>query len=237
MLVADDDPVSLRFLEIALGELGCSVRAVADGNAALAAAAAAEFDLMVLDRRMPGLGGAELLRVLRGRGIATPAIATSADLDEVARAELAAAGFATALPKPLRVDDLARSIGAFSRPDEIAGVESTTTLVGAGLLDDARGLAAVGGDRATLLALRALLANDLAALAARSERLDADLSEDLHRLRAACCYCGATALERAAHAIESTIRGGGLPQASDWSDFIACCDGTRIAIAQEAASV
>ena len=246
VLVADDDPVSLRFLELALIELGCEVCAVGDGDHALrtATAPAARFDLMVLDRRMPGLGGAALLRAMRAGGVATSALATSAELDEAARAELAAAGYAAALAKPLRVDDLARHIASLARQEGPSiPVQSAAIVQGISgeravppVLDDAAALCAIGGDRATLNALRALLADDLAALVMRSARYDANLPEDLHRLRAACRYCGASALERSAVAIETIIRDRSAPPQDAWDDFIACCKSTRHALTQDASS-
>src|SRR5262245_41159553 len=93
ILVADDDTVSQGFLAPALGEFGCAVTAVASGDATLDACAAAPFDLLLLDRRMPDCGGAALLLALRQRGIQTRAIATSAELTAATRLELQAAGY------------------------------------------------------------------------------------------------------------------------------------------------
>jgi len=246
VLVADDDPVSLRFLELALAELGCEVCAVTDGDGALRAAMAADarFDLMILDRLMPGRGGAALLLALRARGVAMPAIATSADLDEATRSELAAAGYTVALAKPLRVEDLAPHVARLARRTNRSVREqaaAVTQPVGgeravAPLLDDATALAAIGGDAATLKALRSLLADDLAALLSRTSRLEANLAEVLHRLRAACRYCGASALERSALAIETATRDGGAPPQDAWAAFVACCERTRDALAQDASS-
>lgn len=240
VLVADDDPVSLRFLELALVELGCSVHAVADGAAAIAAAVDARFDLLILDRRMPGLGGAALLSALRARGVVTAAIATSAELDAATRAELAAAGYAAALAKPLRLEELARQIAPFARHEDRSDRVRSAATAQAGdsgradppLLDDAVALAAIGGDVATLKALRILLADDLRTLLSRTSRLDASLVEDLHRLRAACRYCGATALEQAALAIDSELRDRATWPRDAWEDFIACCENTCDALAQ-----
>ncbi len=74
ILVADDEP-SIRFvLREALEGAGHEVVEAADGNAAREALAAQVFDLALLDIRMPGPSGLELLDSLRGRGAEAPPI-------------------------------------------------------------------------------------------------------------------------------------------------------------------
>lgn len=236
VLVADDDPVSLRFLEGALRELDCEVTAVDSGIATLAATREKAFDLMLLDRRMPGSGGVELLAALRRDGIATAAIATSADIDNAIRDELLAAGYAAALAKPIRVDVLARAMSmhaAHVPPSRPHATETTSDSAETALLDDASGLGAVGGDAATLRALRLLLAGDLEALLASGMPTAApDLAGALHRLRAACRYCGAMRLESAAVDLETKARAGRPVDAQDIAAFLDCCALTKRAIGQ-----
>jgi two-component system nitrogen regulation response regulator GlnG len=74
ILVADDEP-SIRFvLREALESAGHEVVEAADGNAARDALAAQVFDLALLDIRMPGPSGLELLDSLRARGAEAPPI-------------------------------------------------------------------------------------------------------------------------------------------------------------------
>src|SRR5258706_10964906 len=79
VLIADDDPVSLRFLQTALEGLGFEAVVAADGAQSIAALESITADLLLLDLQMPDIGGASLLRVLRERHVQAPAIATSAD--------------------------------------------------------------------------------------------------------------------------------------------------------------
>lgn len=65
VLIADDNEPMRALLTAALSKHGYSVQAFGDGEAAIAAAVTGEFDLMLLDLLMPGLGGMELLRRLR----------------------------------------------------------------------------------------------------------------------------------------------------------------------------
>ncbi len=65
ILVVDDEAVVRDLLERVLGGAGHEVEVVADGESALRKLAAAPFDLVVVDKNLPGLGGLELLRKAR----------------------------------------------------------------------------------------------------------------------------------------------------------------------------
>jgi two-component system, cell cycle response regulator CpdR len=66
ILIAEDDPTVIAFIERALRHAGHDVVSVADGLAALAALEHGRFDLLLTDIVMPGLDGIALaLRVTR----------------------------------------------------------------------------------------------------------------------------------------------------------------------------
>ena len=65
ILIVDDTPDNLRLLSQMLAERGYKVRAVLDGEHALAAARAVPPDLVLLDIRMPGMDGYEVCRRLK----------------------------------------------------------------------------------------------------------------------------------------------------------------------------
>lgn len=67
VLVADDDPDIRELVTFKLEQAGYRVHAVADGEAALAAAVALSPNLLLLDVMMPGLNGYEVCRRLRSR--------------------------------------------------------------------------------------------------------------------------------------------------------------------------
>jgi len=209
VLIADDDAISLRFLESALRQLNCEAFGVASLIDALAAAASTKFDLLLLDRNMPGGGGVDLLAAMRKRGVAAPAIAASAEMTKSTRARLHAAGFAACIEKPMTL----AALGEVLRP-----------WLHAPILDDAGGLAAIGGDPQALRALRAMLADELSklrdALAADAIAEDA-LLDRLHRLRASCGFCGAPKLAAAAISLEKALRANASGTA-DRRDFVAC---------------
>ena len=65
VLIVDDDPAILRLLEVNFRMEGFDVDAAAHGEDALAAAAAATPDVVILDLMLPGMDGREILSQLR----------------------------------------------------------------------------------------------------------------------------------------------------------------------------
>jgi two-component system nitrate/nitrite response regulator NarP len=83
LLLADDHPIILSGLESLLRDTEFAiVGAVADGAAALAAARADPPDILLLDVRMPTLGGVEVLRLLNAEGSTVPTVLLTASLDD-----------------------------------------------------------------------------------------------------------------------------------------------------------
>ncbi|HNW45324.1 MAG TPA: response regulator [Elusimicrobiales bacterium] len=65
ILVVDDTPESVKLMENTFSEAGYNVRTATDGELALASAASAPPELVLLDIRMPGLDGFEVCRRLK----------------------------------------------------------------------------------------------------------------------------------------------------------------------------
>jgi CheY-like chemotaxis protein len=235
VLIADDDPVSLGFLQIAAESLGCAALTAANGAQTLQLADARTVDLLLLDLNMPDIGGPVLLRALRARGVYAPAIATSADLDTAVVA-LRAAGFAATLEKPASLETIAGLLRQYlvldgrvrpSSPDD----GSPAVLP---ILDDRSALAAIGGDHDAMRALRSLFAQELEALERDLQSAMPDspaLSERLHRLRASSGFCGAAALAAAALRLQQAL-GRDLASAA-MTDFARTCSATRQALAAQ----
>jgi len=64
-LIADDDPLNRDLLRRMLARLGWTVEDVPDGESAVAACARTAYDLVLLDLRMGGMGGAETAARIR----------------------------------------------------------------------------------------------------------------------------------------------------------------------------
>lgn len=65
VLLVEDDPDVLRFLEVALTRAGFQVHGVEDGRSAVRKLHRQDFDVVVSDLRIPGIGGDELLGYVR----------------------------------------------------------------------------------------------------------------------------------------------------------------------------
>lgn len=213
ILVADDNPLSLRYLVAALARPGVECSEAADGDAAVELASARRHDLLLLDARMPGCGGAEALARIRSRAgpsRGAPAIATTADDEAATHEALLASGFSRVLVKPVGADVLA---GIVSRALPPGVAEPAPTWV-----DDAQALRAAGGDATIVTALRGLLAQELVALPEELQRYaraaDARaLDERLHRLDASAGICGVPLLREASTRVRAALAASGWPDA------------------------
>lgn len=88
VLIADDHPLMLSGIEAVLRGTGYSVVAkVQDGAAVLDAVDAHDPDMLILDVKMPGQSGIEVLRLLRSRGDRRPVVLLTASLDDEALME------------------------------------------------------------------------------------------------------------------------------------------------------
>ena len=85
LALVDDDPLFRESLAANLGDAGFEVREFADGEAFLAGMEAETYrpDLLLLDWRMPGMNGIEVLRRLREEGLEFPVIFLTALQDQI----------------------------------------------------------------------------------------------------------------------------------------------------------
>jgi len=119
LIVEDELPVA-RQIVAALTEDGHDPKAVHSGEAALEQLGKAPFDLIVLDVRLPGIDGFELLERLREQHLASRVLlltARSAVEDRVTGLQLGADDY---LPKPFAMRELVARVRALGRryPEE-----------------------------------------------------------------------------------------------------------------------
>ncbi|HVC63251.1 MAG TPA: ATP-binding protein [Acetobacteraceae bacterium] len=132
VLVADDSAMNRDVAAAFLHSAGHAVTEVADGEAALHLVAAEAFDVVLMDLRMPLLGGIEATRCIRalpGQHGQTPVIAVTADVQEDNGAALRAAGFQAWLIKPIDQTSLLAAVAAAvagHAPDTVPPVAAPT---------------------------------------------------------------------------------------------------------------
>ena len=115
LLLVEDDPMIGDSLRHSLRDDGWAADWVRDARAARAALAAERFDLLLLDLGLPDGSGLDVLRALRARGDATPAIVlTARDAlgDRVAGLDAGADDY---LVKPFEYEELTARMRAVLR--------------------------------------------------------------------------------------------------------------------------
>jgi len=114
VLVVDDEPQILRALSINLRARGYEVDLAPDGEQALELAARHHPDVVVLDLGLPGIGGVDVIRGLRG-WTQVPIVILSvrdAEADKVAALDAGADDYVT---KPFGMDELLARLRAALR--------------------------------------------------------------------------------------------------------------------------
>jgi len=110
VLVAEDSAPNRMLIAAALERLGHDCHIVEDGAAAVAAATAEPFDLVLMDVRMPVMDGVTATKRLRAAGAGLPIVALTADALRDSRQRLVDEGFSGYLAKPFTLDGLSAAI-------------------------------------------------------------------------------------------------------------------------------
>lgn len=111
ILLVDDDPALCEAIAFALETEDYSVRAYGSGEAALGETTPPQCDCVIIDYRLPGMDGLELLAQLRARGLRCPAIIITSNPSERLRRRAEDAN-ACLVEKPLLCDSLVDAIEA-----------------------------------------------------------------------------------------------------------------------------
>jgi DNA-binding response OmpR family regulator len=115
VLVAEDDNALRSVLERGLRENGYVVDSVGDGSAALRHLRAYEYDVAVLDWRMPEATGVEVIEQLRRAGDRTPILMLTARDTAFDRVTGLDSGADDYLVKPFEISELFARIRALQR--------------------------------------------------------------------------------------------------------------------------
>jgi len=110
VLIVDDEKNMRWVLGQALSGDGYEVLEAADGIEALSIISDQEPDVMVLDHRMPGKDGMEVLRTVRSKGLQFPIIMLTAHGNVATAVEAMRAGASEYLTKPFDLEELKLAI-------------------------------------------------------------------------------------------------------------------------------
>lgn len=134
ILLAEDDAETAAFVERGLAELGHVVTHVANGEDAVHLGATEQFEVIVLDRMLPGLEGLDVLRRLRAASVRVPVLVLTAKGGIADRVAGLDAGADDYLIKPFALTELAARLNALMRRPPISDV-TTRLEVGDIVLD------------------------------------------------------------------------------------------------------
>jgi two-component system OmpR family response regulator len=125
IVVAENDDGTRTVLASALARSGYDVAAVTDGQLVLSTLESGHVGLLILDLRMPGMNGWEVLRRLKDRrspgspaGTRPPVIVISAQSDPETQSFATRLGAAAFLAKPIDLHDLSHTVRRVLRQSE-----------------------------------------------------------------------------------------------------------------------
>ena len=128
ILVIEDDPTVGQFVKRGLEEQRWGVELVDDGEEGEQRALSGAFDLVILDMRLPGKSGLDVLTALRGRGFERPILVLTAQDAVDSKVSTLRAGADDYVTKPFAFEELLARVEALARrPRAIA---SATLRVG-----------------------------------------------------------------------------------------------------------
>ncbi len=115
VLVIEDDPTVGAFIKRGLEEQRWGVQLVTDGEEGEQIAATETFDVIILDMRLPGKSGLDVLQGLRSRGFEKPVLVLTAQDAVDAKVRTLRAGADDYVTKPFAFEELLARVEALAR--------------------------------------------------------------------------------------------------------------------------
>jgi PAS domain S-box-containing protein len=229
VLVAEDNATNQIVVRGLLAQAGyANVTLVNDGQEALDAIVLGEYDLVLMDCRMPRIDGYEASRRLRATGFTAPIIALTANAAAGERERCLAWGMNEYLSKPVDPLRLAQVLAEWTGnlplieapPAPAAATGAVASGESTYLYDRGVALERLGGDAELLaVALGSFRQHGPQVLAAAVAALDAGATADLHRhlhsLAGSAAMVGAQPLHAVARRMEERVGEGALQAARE----------------------
>nr|WP_298416180.1 ATP-binding protein [uncultured Halomonas sp.] len=231
VLVVDDIASNRILVKELLHQAGIVTLIAENGHEALALAHEQEVDLVLMDIRMPGMNGVEVMQALRkvgGRWATCPYVALTAHAESDETRWLFDAGMQEVLTKPLDEQALARIltlylgvVAPFDKMAKVTADEQDPLAV----VDMQLGQRLAGGRielaQETLAMLLCSLSQSETELRTSFAAGDENAFLDaVHRLNGACRYCGVPELALLSETLETRIRAQGLSAVGSMLDDV-----------------
>ncbi|MBK1723989.1 ATP-binding protein [Thiocystis violacea] len=133
LLLVEDNPVNQEMASLMLEDLGLAVRIASNGQEALDAFLAGDYDLILMDCHMPVMDGFTATREIRrhaseqGRATPLPIIALTANVEKGVQERCAEAGMDGYLSKPFKQRQLFERIAPYLRAGDAHAEEARDT--------------------------------------------------------------------------------------------------------------
>lgn len=115
VLIIEDDQRIAQLVQRVLEREGFEVDLAGDGPSGLDAASSGQYAAVVLDVRLPGMDGFEIVRTMRERDLWVPVLMLTGRSGVADRVKGLSAGADDYLPKPFAVQELSARIQALTR--------------------------------------------------------------------------------------------------------------------------
>jgi two-component system OmpR family response regulator len=115
ILVIEDDPTVGQYVKRGLEEQRWAVDLTTDGEEGERRASSEAYDLIVLDMRLPGKSGIEVLHALRAKGFERPVLVLTAQDAVDAKVATLRAGADDYVTKPFAIEELLARVEALAR--------------------------------------------------------------------------------------------------------------------------
>lgn len=239
VMVVEDHPVNRQYLAALLSRLGHEVVVCGNGAEALAAIEGGEFDLVLMDVRMPGIDGFEATRRIRARqapGDRLPVVALTADTTAEARKRAVEVGMDDFLAKPVRPAEVAavlERLGGRNRAHVGKNGGRHAMRAGGGSLTDPDTIAdlcesmGLRGFQALVFGLCDEKGSSLGMLRQALDNGDAEaIGEAAHGVKGAALTLGLKAMAALAEEVEAG-RSDGVRREAAWGRLVAVLPASR----------
>ena len=140
VLIVDDERSIRLSLKTILGNLGFDIVEAARGEEAVALVRSEQFDAVLLDINMPGIGGIEVCRIMRKVSPRLPIVMLTVQGSEDRKVEALNAGADDYITKPFQLRELTARLRAAVRRNRLTDDQDAAIQIGDILLDPGRHL-------------------------------------------------------------------------------------------------